>query len=988
MYWKLDSFDHARREFPRFRDLHDETRDVYWGAHADHDIDWDYFESEVNRRFRNPAADNYQIDWSERNEDNTIDWSTWSVSKILVAPQWWFNELGRNTLCSCVNSRLQNNDYSELEIATASTRHDNVHRFANHFLSLNGQMRVQPNWRAIDESELRIQPMSFIEYSNAQLQNRYMNNRFLKMTAKHEQFKSRAMRIAGDNIFHVFVFLADETGTTVNVVHGHIAVRDRHGEPNDMVYQLGDMGDPASVFNGYYDTFVYNPYEDKMYNPYSYGSVRQYKECKICGLQINKNNTVFMIDMMSSSNRYSACFLCAVTHTAGYNPTVEAFVRLPNGLPSSERAVREYFNYQEANGGRPKQWLMPFWRRQPTRRATSAYQWEDVTDISEPTRTANIIGARDDVGDNVPITLSLEARKLLSWAQEISWLFRPEYGAESSPGHIGSLFTWLEFHEGEVDSIIHFHSMYDDPVCLNPTEDFDDPDDYTYAYSTQFTELEHDESGRVEYFDTDDGTYREIYDHCMLLGMYVPSQWEGYLQGHGSPYRRASATPRRRERVVIERNPIHIVRHGLPNMDLEKKPWNFTFPIWQVGMGIGAHGRLIKPINQTSWSNGDALSERQRRAMLQLDRFLQGGLVSSDDGKTYQNNLFGPFYGMELEMIGRRIKHDHNIDRMENTHRRLIELFHPSWTVDTQTQKTQIAWRVQDSSVDSGSPWGHEVVTQPLSLEAWHHVPADFWDSLKENYTAYYWESNAGLSNGGERNRGNGIHIHIDHDNFTTGHLWAFLDYFYRVHHYVEVLGYDWEDTLLGQVAQRPSGQWAYWNLPIHMRGGRSITDLNKVIGLTAIRRRIDRRSTSNDPKYDGINFEKDGTIELRYFNSHTVKDRVLARLEFVDAVYQCSKELSEELGHYNTRDGESSGQAELYRDFFKNLTVDSWNDRLWYFILATRDNRTKYRNLIKLGREKNLFNLNRLNLDDSEYAEVETAFSVLDYITEEGGIH
>ncbi len=45
MYWKLDSFDHARREFPRFRDLHDETRDVYWGAHADHDIDWDYFES-------------------------------------------------------------------------------------------------------------------------------------------------------------------------------------------------------------------------------------------------------------------------------------------------------------------------------------------------------------------------------------------------------------------------------------------------------------------------------------------------------------------------------------------------------------------------------------------------------------------------------------------------------------------------------------------------------------------------------------------------------------------------------------------------------------------------------------------------------------------------------------------------------------------------------------------------------------------------------
>jgi len=932
------------------------------------------------------------LDWRERNESNTIDWSTWSVGKILIAPQWWFTEIGRNSLCSCINARLENDDFSVLGEDTASHRHTEVHRFANHFLSLNGQMRCQPNWRAVDESELSIQPMSFINYANKQLDTRYMNNKFLRMSAKHKSFKNKALRIAGDNIFHVFFFLNDETGTPVNVVHGHIALRDRSDENSDMAYSLGDMGETTSIFNGYYDTFVYNPYEDKMYNPYSYGSVRQYKECKLCGLQVNKNNTVFMIDMQQRSNRYSACFLCAVTHTAGYNPVVEAFVRLPNGLPSSDRAIREYYMYMESIAERPKQWLMPFWRKTPTSRATSAYQWEDVSDIDEPTRCINIIAARDDVGDGNPIRLSLEARKLLSWAHDHKWLFEPEANVTSSAGHIGSLFTWLPFEEGDVEDIIHFHPIYDQAVCLNPEEDYDDPDDYRYLYSTDFVHLSHDQTGRVSYGESStDGPYVPYYDNAMLLGMYVPGQWESWLQSRntgGWRARTASATPGRRERIVIERNPIHVVRHGLPGMDLEKQPWNFTFPIWQVGMGIGANGRLIKPLNQTSWANGDALTENQRRLMALLDRFNASSEVTPEDSRTFQNNLFGPFYGVELEMIGRRLKHEHSIDRMENTHRRLIEFFHPNWTVDTQTQKTQIAWRVQDSSVDSGSQWGQELVTQPMSLEAWHHVPKDFWDSLKENYTAYYWESNAGLSNGGERNMGNGIHIHIDHDNFTTGHLWAFLDYFYRVHHYVSEGG-DWEDTVLGKVAQRPSGQWAWWNLPIHDRGSRRIRDLDKVIGLTAIRRRMDGRSSGSTlAKYDGINFEKDGTIELRYFNSHTLKDRVLARIEFVDAVYECTKSLSDELGYYNSRDGNTSEMAEVYRDFFRGLTVENWNDKLWYFILSTRDNRIKYRNLIKLGRENRMFNLDRLNLDDSEYDEVETALQVLEYITEEGGIH
>lgn len=962
-YFEIESFEAARANYPRFRDLHP-RQGVDHGNHQDYAIDWDWFENRINRQFRNPAQDDHRLDWRERSEDNTIDYTSWSVSRIVVAQWGWLD----NHACSCGLSRLENQNTEPLLGSTASRYHDEYHAFANTLLTLNDTIKYQISWRNSDGLGDDIQPHMFINDMRVQVDSRFIRgHRFFNKSPKHKVYKERAQRLLSDNTFLVFFILADETGTECNVVQATISTKVSHSQSGEYSYAMADdMNESMSPFYGYYNEMAYDPYKDVIYNPHSFSSVRQYKECKICLGKFDKNYMAFMIDMVSSSNRYSACFLCVTTHTAGYNSLVEAFVRLPNRIESDSTEMSRYWDIQHDMQNTPEQTLIPFWRRLPTNRGTSHYQWEDVSDFENRNRSA-AIGTLDEHGNSIPIELSLEARKLLSWVADHDPLYTPERGAESSVGHIGSVFDWFEIDEGYVDRIQHFHQLYDGGVCID--EDYD-----RWVYGTDYYQVDHDGTGRISYGDENNET---PYGEALLLSIYRPDQWETYLAQRSSRWQRASANPQRNQRIIVVHNAIHIDKHGLPGMELDKKEYNFTFPLWHVAMGRENNSRLLKPIGQVQWSNPAALTLEQQRRQDDVVRNAQ--IMSDSEVKLHQLNAFGPFYGMELEIVARREVANHQIENALNTHHRLIELFHPAWAESSyQTQKVQLAYRVKDSSVDSGSQWGHEIVTQPHTLEAFQNVPSEFYDSLRNNYVAMYKE-------GGSREFGLGIHIHIDHDNFSTGHLWAFLDYFYRIHHEVAQDEIAWDDTVLGMVAQRPSGQWAYWNLPRHNRRSRVITDLDSVIGLTAIRRCIDGASTQNYRKYDAINFEKPGTIELRYFNSTTVKDRLLARLEFVDAVYKMTYELSEELGFYNTYNGEPN---DTYRQFFKGLTVDTWNDRLWYFILSTRDNRNKYSNLIKLGKQRRAFNLDRLFAEPSVNHEVRDHIDLLELITEEGGIH
>ena len=46
---------------------------------------------------------------------------------------------------------------------------------------------------------------------------------------------------------------------------------------------------------------------------------------------------------------------------------------------------------------------------------------------------------------------------------------------------------------------------------------------------------------------------------------------------------------------------------------------------------------------------------------------------------------------------------------------------------------------------------------------------------------------------------------------------------------------------------------------------------------------------------------------------------------------------------------------------------IEYWNTKLWTYVLSTRANRYRYRNLIKWGREEDMFNLGQLELTMEE---------------------
>lgn len=966
MFWTINSITEAKEQFPTLSSLWDETRPgSSLGNMTDANINWDYLYDRVTGNNFSEQPD-YRIPADERTEDDVIDYTQWSVSKIYIIPHSSLSAMDR--ICSCQNSRFENEDPSPLTGRTAHHDHDEVHRLHNAFANMNEDRQIPVgSWNRNGEVDNEYYLQNIIRRNLRQYVDRFAGGRQFKMSSKHRYYKPEAEKVVGSNLHYIIFIHQDENGVDRCFTTAYIIPYQEPGRAETKVsHQVAhSLNESSTPFYGYYDTFSWDVFEKVIYKTSERSGVRQYKECKSCGQHVNKNNCVFAIDMGSQRSRYSICFLCVPTQTAGYDPNTNAFVRYPDMIANSDRRLRNYLRtvYLDEDGvldGRHTLTLVPFFRNIPSTRNSSAYSWRDVSNSHSTWM--------DDIGIEPNIQLSLEARKYLTWASQQD-VFTPDEGAYESIGHVGNTFDWLGIDSGDVESVMAFDSLTDGGINIfqgHAEETELDEDDYESGAITEtdFNALHNDQ--RIEYHDDN---LNMLYDHSMFLTIYDPNQWDRYMSDN-----RWSGTSRPSVRRVfrIDRNAIHIVRHGLPEMNLEKNNWDFTFPVWQVAVANNPDGRLIKPVGQDSWSNPEMMMPVQIMSMSEANHQSTGDMHAH-----VVNSQIGPFYGVELEMVGRRERHNHDSNEMENTHRRLIEAFHPAWS-EVNSQRAQLAYRVKDSSVDSGSAWGQEVVTQPMSLGAWQQVPDDFWTMLKDNYVAMYNE-------GGSRNYGNGIHIHMDHDAFTTGHLWAFIDYFVRQHVvFLEEGSEAAEETLLYKVAQRGSGRWAHWRLPYHDRRGSVITNVNDIIAATALRRRTDRGS---DGKYDGINFIKDNTIELRYFNSTTVQDRVLARVEFVEAVYRMTKEVAASIGHYDTRDG---SQNESYRDFFVDLTTDWWDYKLWHHVLSSEMNRRRYSNLIKLGRETNGFDLNTLFGAQPVYSDTlvqaRQFVDALVDITEEGG--
>lgn len=958
MFWTINSITEAKEQFPTLRSLQDETSYHFNGNIADADINWDY----LHDRLRNSSlheVPNYSVPYNEREDGDVIDYGQWSESKIYIVSQNSVERMLR--MCSCIKSRAENEDPTPLTGRTAHHDHDEIHRLANAFANMNETRQVPAStWNTDGNVDQPYYLHKIIDKVNAQFQQRFVNTKPFSMSAKHGYYREYARNVAASNLYYVFSIIQDENGVDRCFSAAYIIPYQEHGVTkisHNIAYSLNEEATP---FWGYYDTFKWDIFEEVIYKPETRSSLRQYKECKVCLSHVNKNHTVFAINMERNTSRYSICFICASTYTAGYDPDTKAFVRFPYGVGTEERATRMFLRsiMMDEDGNRLdrsyKQTMVPFWRKIPTTRNSSGYQWEDMTDYP--------CDFLEDRGYGPRVELSLEARKYLTWASQQE-IYVPDEGAIESVGHIGNTFDWYSFDMGDAESVQAWSILSDGGINIYlAAEEQDISDDqYESGFITdnRYEALYYDEN--IENYDSDGNN---LYDYSMFLTIYDSSQFDNYIQNRFN----RSSSPSVRRVIRVDRSPLHVIRHGLPEMNLEKNSWDFTFPVWQVAHSTHSDGRLIKPVGQINWTNTELMNAHQQMAFQRS--------IGSGSAKTQAhivNSEMGPFFGMELEIVGRRNEHQ-DVNEMENTHRRLIELFHPAWS-EVQRSRVQLAYRVKDSSVDSGSAWGQEVVTQPMNLDAWHTVPEDFWTMLKDKYVAMYTE-------GGGRNYGNGIHIHIDHDAFTTGHLWAFIDYFMRQH---EVFNNEGEagaeDTLLYKVAQRHSERWAHWRMPYHVRRNRMLENWNDAIAATALRRRTDR---GGDGKYDGLNFVKDNTVELRYFNSTTVKDRVLARVEFVDAVYRMTRNLvASELPFYDTEEGEQNG---LYREFFNDLTVSYWDDKLWFYILSTESNRNRYRNLIKLGRETNSYDLYRLFANTSERAVVYDHIGALGLITEEGG--
>ena len=962
MFWTIDSITEAKELFPDILSLWEDsntTNDL--GNMTNAEINWDYLYDKVRSNFT--VHPDYRIPHQERTENDVRDYTQWSVSKIYIVPHSSLKHMDR--ICSCQNARLENEDPSELTGRTAHHDHDEVHRLHNALAIMNQNGREVPagGWNQDGSVNRPYYLQQIIRDLRKQYDQRFLGSRVWRTSSKHRFYRRKAERVIGDNLHYIIFIHADENGIDRCYSQGYIIPYVEAGTTqtklsHGVAYSLNEMSTP---FYGYYDSFEWDIYEQVIYKPRQRSSIRQYKECKSCLQQVNKNHCVFAINMGRSQGRYSICYLCAATTTAGYDPETKAFVAYPHGIPQTTSRLREFLRQRmlDEDGhiiGTHQMTFVPFFRKIPTTSNSSSYAWVDVSDGHPDWMHQRNIEPH--------IALSLEARKYLTWAatQEV---FQPDLGAYESVGSVGNTFDWFSIEDGACESIQAWDELCDGGINLFENEPDISEDDYELGEvrETSFNALYHDQD--IEYYDYNE---QPIYDHSLFLTIYDPRQWEDYMSGRR---RGGTATPSVRQVIRIERNPIHVVRHGIPEMNLEKNTWDFMFPIWQVAMGNHNDGRLIKPVGQDSWSNPEMMQPGQ---FLSMERAREQGNIN--DHTMMVNSQIGPFYGMELEIVGRRHEHQDAND-MENTHRRLIEAFHPNWS-EVNSQRTQLAYRVQDSSVDSGSQWGHEVVTQPMTLGAWHMVPDEFWTMLRDKYVAMYNE-------GGGRNYGNGIHIHIDHDAFTTGHLWAFVDYFIRQHQvYMEDGEVAAEETLLYKVAQRGSGRWAHWRYPYHETRRGMIDNVDDIIAATALRRRTDR---GGDGKYDGINFVKDNTIELRYFNSTTVQDRVLARLEFVEAVYRMTKQESISLGEFNTREG---SENERFREHFRGLTAQYWDDKLWHYVLSTEASRRKYSNLIKLGRETNVFDLNRLfgahTVYNDTLSQAREFVDALVDITEEGG--
>jgi hypothetical protein len=161
-----------------------------------------------------------------------------------------------------------------------------------------------------------------------------------------------------------------------------------------------------------------------------------------------------------------------------------------------------------------------------------------------------------------------------------------------------------------------------------------------------------------------------------------------------------------------------------------------------------------------------------------------------------------------------------------------------------------------DGSLSSS---GVELVTMPATLEAIKlSFPFSQLDTAREAGARSFYYNNCGF------------HIHVSRSAFTATHMWKFAKF-------------QIENPLLCQsVGQRTSSSYASWHY--EYGGSANLGD-----GLPS----MVKGKSSNRDRYVAINFQPRETVELRYFKGNILTAAILKNVEFVQSMYDYTKNLS-----------------------------------------------------------------------------------------------
>lgn len=197
------------------------------------------------------------------------------------------------------------------------------------------------------------------------------------------------------------------------------------------------------------------------------------------------------------------------------------------------------------------------------------------------------------------------------------------------------------------------------------------------------------------------------------------------------------------------------------------------------------------------------------------------------------------YLGVELEM-------EHALEHMQEFYDNADESYeHP-----------QFVWAKHDGSLGD---YGVELVTHPATLDAFRsNFPFRALEMLNERGARSYGTGTCGM------------HIHVARSAFQDApHVWRFVKL------------QTWNVAMCETVAQRPSCEWARWTSDGSIdNSGESLPAMIK-------------GKSSNHARYVALNFQNRETIELRYFRGNLRSDAIRARVEFVHAMWEYTRNLT-----------------------------------------------------------------------------------------------